>query len=177
VRRWFTLFFLPIIPLDLAGEYIECNTCLGTYELDVLSYDPEAEQAEFEAVFHAAIRRTMIKMCLADGVVDPAEIEVIRGIYTRLTDVEISEDDLREEIADAMTDKQTVQQYLKAGLGMFNLKAKELILRSAYYVAAADGEFQQEEQKLLHNIGAALQMTKTEYQSVMDSLVEQKAVA
>lgn len=177
VRRWFTLFFIPLIPLDVAGEYIECNQCFGTYELEVLSYNPAAEKAAFEAVFQTAIRRTMIKMCLADGVVDQAEIEVIRDIYGKLTGIELSEDDLREEIADAMTDKQTVQQYLKAGIGMFNSKAKELILKSAYFVAAADGEFQAEEQRLLNNIGAALQMTKTEYQSVMNSLTASEAAA
>lgn len=174
VRRWFTLFFIPMIPLDLAGEYIECGKCYGTYELEVLSYDPAAEKAKFEAVFHTAIRRTMVKMCLADGVVDPAEVEVIRDIYSKLTDEELSEDDVREEIAEAMTDTKTVQQYLAAGIGMFNLKAKELILKSAFFVAAADGEFQEEEKKLLHNIGAALQMTKTQYQSVMDSLLGEK---
>lgn len=171
VRRWFTLFWIPMIPLDLAGEYVECGKCYGTYDLAVLSYDPAAEKAKFEAVFHPAIRRTMVKMCLADGVVDPAEVEVIRDIYSKLTGVELSEDDVREEIAEAMTDPKTVQQYLSAGIGMFNLKAKELILKSAFFVAAADGEFQEEEQKLMHNIGAALQMTKTQYQTVMDGLL------
>jgi len=171
VRRWFTLFWIPMIPLDLAGEYVECGKCYGTFDLAVLSYDPAAEKAKFEAVFHPAVRRTMVKMCLADGVVDPAEVEVIRDIYSKLTGVELSEDDVREEIAEAMTDTKTVQQYLSAGIGMFNLKAKELILKAAFFVAAADGEFQEEEQKLLHNIGAALQMTKTQYQTVMDGLL------
>lgn len=170
VRRWFTLFFIPMIPLDLAGEYVECGKCYGTFNLDVLSYDPAAEKAKFEAVFHTAIRRTMVKMCLADGVVDPEEVAVIRKVYAMLTDIELSEDDVREEIADAMTDPRTVKQYLEAGIGMFNLKAKELIVKSAFFVAAADGEFQEEEQKLLNNIGAALQMTKVQFQSVMDSL-------
>jgi tellurite resistance protein len=177
VRRWFTLFWIPMIPLDLAGEYIECGKCYGTYDLEVLSYDPAAEKAKFEAVFHTAIRRTMVKMCLADGVVDPAEVEAIREIYSKLTGVELSEDDVREEIAEAMTDTKTVQQYLQAGIGMFNLKAKELILKAAFFVAAADGEFQEEEQKLLHNIGAALQMTKTQYQTVMDGLLAKDEAA
>jgi tellurite resistance protein len=171
VRRWFTLFFIPLIPLDLAGEYIECGKCYGTYELEVLSYDPAAEQAKFEAAFHVAIRQTMVKMCLADGVVDPEEVVAIREIYSKIAGIELSEDDVREEIAEAMTDTRTVQQYLQAGIGMFNLHAKELILKAAFFVAAADGQFQEEEQKLLHNIGAALQMTKTQYQTTIDKLM------
>ena len=56
----------------------------------------------------------------------------------------------RAEIAEAMTDPTTVQQYLKDGIGMFNLNAKEMILKAAYFVAAADGEFQAEEQQPLY---------------------------
>jgi DnaJ-domain-containing protein 1 len=177
VRRWFTLFFIPVIPLDLAGEYVECGKCYGTYELAVLSYDPAAEAAQFEAAFHIAIRRTMVKMCLADGVVDPEEVATIREIYSKIAGVELSEDDVREEIAEAMTDTRSVQQYLQAGIGMFNLHAKELILKAAFFVAAADGEFQEEEQKLLNNIGAALQMTKSQYQAVIDKLTAADAAA
>jgi hypothetical protein len=36
VRRFFTLYFIPLIPLTLAGEYIECQRCTGTFKLEVL---------------------------------------------------------------------------------------------------------------------------------------------
>jgi hypothetical protein len=31
IRRFATLFFIPIIPLDKLGEYVECEHCLETY--------------------------------------------------------------------------------------------------------------------------------------------------
>ena len=45
VRRWFTLFFIPLIPLNVAGDYVECQRCFGTYGARVLTYDPAAEAA------------------------------------------------------------------------------------------------------------------------------------
>ena len=30
-RRWFTLFFIPIIPLERLGTFVECDTCHGTF--------------------------------------------------------------------------------------------------------------------------------------------------
>jgi zinc-ribbon family len=30
VRRFFTLFFIPLIPLESLGEYVECQFCKGT---------------------------------------------------------------------------------------------------------------------------------------------------
>jgi len=36
VRRFFTLYFIPLIPLNRVGEYIECQTCAGTFKVEVL---------------------------------------------------------------------------------------------------------------------------------------------
>ena len=36
-RRWFTLFFLPVIPLNTVGEHVQCATCRTRYVTDVLS--------------------------------------------------------------------------------------------------------------------------------------------
>jgi len=36
VRRFFTLYFIPLIPMETLGEYIECGGCGGTYKPEVL---------------------------------------------------------------------------------------------------------------------------------------------
>ena len=42
VRRFFTLYFIPVIPLDVLGEYVECQTCMDTYKTAVLEIDAQA---------------------------------------------------------------------------------------------------------------------------------------
>ena len=44
-KRWFTLYFLPVIPLDSMGEWIHCSGCGGDFETGVLSVTPEQVQA------------------------------------------------------------------------------------------------------------------------------------
>lgn len=39
-RRWFTLFFLPVLPLDRQGEAVRCQSCGATYGPDVLRRHP-----------------------------------------------------------------------------------------------------------------------------------------
>ena len=39
VRRFFTLFFVPLIPLDKVAGYIECQRCGGTFKPEVLSWN------------------------------------------------------------------------------------------------------------------------------------------
>lgn len=39
VRRWFTLFFIPCIPLHQAADYLECKRCGGTFKPGVLTWN------------------------------------------------------------------------------------------------------------------------------------------
>ncbi len=35
-RRWFTLFWIPVIPLGRLGEHVECASCGAQYDTAVL---------------------------------------------------------------------------------------------------------------------------------------------
>ena len=37
-RRWFTLFFLPVIPLGRGDEWVRCQSCGAEYDVDALSH-------------------------------------------------------------------------------------------------------------------------------------------
>lgn len=39
VRRFFTLFFVPLIPLHKVADYVECGRCGGTFKPEVLSWN------------------------------------------------------------------------------------------------------------------------------------------
>jgi uncharacterized membrane protein YebE (DUF533 family) len=174
VRRFFTLYFIPLIPLDMLGEYVECGGCRDTYRTEVLTYQPgPADQTpvEFEAQYHLGIRRTMVLMCLADGVVDPNEVETIRTVYGKIVHREITTEAVYAEIAAAQTEARHVTEYLTGLAPTLNDTGKELVVQSAFWVAAADGQFQDEEHQMLQDIGKALQMTPAHLRGVLDGLM------
>ena len=172
VRKFFTLYFIPMIPLSLEGEYIECAECAGTFKLGVLDIDPQAGGAEFEAEFHKAVKRVMVEMMLADGTVEEQEVEVIRNIYGQLVGSELSEDDVRSEIVEAETRARDVTEFLEGLSAHLNDQGKELVVRAAFMVAAADNEFQDEEKALIGSIGQALQMTPAHLNGVIASMMQ-----
>lgn len=45
-RNWFTIFFIPLIPLKRKGEYVRCQTCQVTLDPVVLQ-NRGIEQASF----------------------------------------------------------------------------------------------------------------------------------
>ena len=61
-RRWFTLFFLPVIPLNSVGEHVQCTTCRTRYVTDALSQPTAAQmQAALPAGMRAAASASIRK--------------------------------------------------------------------------------------------------------------------
>jgi tellurite resistance protein len=174
VRRFFTLYFIPLIPLDLLGEYIECVSCADTYNLEVLQLTAGGggPDVEFEAEFHRAVRRVMVLMMLADGVIDDEEVATICEIYGRLAETELTPAKVREEASDAQREGLDVHTYLKSLVGSLNDSGKEMVVKAAFFVAAADGNVSPEERQLLDEIGKALEMSTAHFRGVVAELAE-----
>ncbi len=167
VRRFFHLYFIPLIPLNQLGEYVECRTCKDTFDLGILDYDPEAIEQQLEAEYQIAIKSVMIHILLADCVIDDAEVDEVSKIYQELTGIHLGVRAVHEEIANVKRGGGSLPNYLKHVQGRLNDEGKEAVIKAALMVALADGEFQQEEKDLLAQIGADLGMTKAHVNGVI----------
>jgi uncharacterized tellurite resistance protein B-like protein len=173
VRRFFTLYFIPVIPLDKLGEYIECESCRSTYKDSVLDYKPGAgADINVEAEFLIGIKRTMALMVIADGQVDDDEIEVMRKVFAKVAGREVSEDDIRAEVLEARADGLEVGAYLKDMAPFLNGDGKEMIIKAAFMVAAADGHFDDSEMALLASAAKALDMSSAHLKGIIAEMSE-----
>lgn len=171
VRRFFTLYFIPIIPLDILGEYVECDHCKDTFTPEVLTIDPDKDKNEFVAEFARAVKRVMILMMLADGRIDDEEIETIHQVYEKVAKKKIDRAEIDREVEDAKKDGRGIRQYLASIVGRLNDPGKELVVKSAFFVAAADGKFTDEETALLAELAGALEMSPAHFKGVVDDLM------
>ncbi len=171
VRRFFTLYFIPIIPLDVLGEYVECTTCRDTWDPAVLTVDPERDAQDFTAEFARAIKRVMVLMMLADGRIDEEEIETIKQVYERIAKRAIDKAGIEKEVEDARADGRGLRPYLASIVGRLNDPGKELVVKTAFFVAAADGKFTDEETALLAELAGALEMSPSHFKGVVDDLL------
>lgn len=169
VRRFFTLYFIPVIPLDKQGEYVECHACRGTFKPEVLDWDPRKAQREFEAEFETAIRRVMIRMMLADGDVDPAEVTTIAEVFQRLTGHPCGVEQIREEAQAALGERRSLAEVVGGVAPMLNDHGKEMVLRSAALVAGADGRLEAEEAALLRAIGNSLELPESRVEGLLET--------
>jgi len=170
VRRFFTLYFIPLIPLKTVSEYVECQSCKGTFNTEILNYDPEKEQREFAAEFHRGVKGIMVRMMLADGVIDDNEVQTVCRIYGDLTGSPLYAASVHEEAQQVREGNVEIGAFLAAIAGTINDHGKEMIVKAAYMVATADGEFQEEEKDMLGKIASALNMTSSHFRGVIDSM-------
>lgn len=170
VRRFFTLYFIPLIPLNVVGEYVECRGCEGTFSTEVLGYSPEEAREAFEAAFHVATRQILVKMALADRQVTPDELETVRDIYRQVTGDALGEAEVDREIERARSDGRSVAEYLEDVVYHLNDHGKEMVLQAAFAVASADGDFGDEEQRLLGDIGQALEMSPSHVRGALSAM-------
>lgn len=171
VRRHGTLYFIPVLPLDKVGEYVECKKCGATFYPKVLNSMPELRSRQIEARFHKGVRGVLVHMMLADGNTTGAELETVRRVYRSVTGTELDEKRLHKQ---ARSKKWTRKLGLVASLSALsrtlNDQGKEVILRAAARVATVDGRVGPEEHDLLLEIGDSLDMTKKDVGRIFDSM-------
>jgi len=172
VRRFFTLYFIPLIPLDSLGQYIECSQCQGTYNENVLSYSPANAEKQVEAMFMIAMKQVMIGMLLADGVIDDSEVKVLQDIFEELAGVEVSEEDLREEIEVIQKEGSSCLEMVAAISHSLNNSGKEKVIRAAYRIAMADNVFDESESEFLSDLSAAMDITSAHLRGIMSELMQ-----
>jgi tellurite resistance protein len=170
VRRVFTLYFIPLIPLDMLGEYIECQKCTSTYKITILAYDPQQASDAEEAEFQKAMRRVLVLMMLADGVIEESEIEAIQTILGKLEDREITRAEVEAEIARAQAESNDIQAYCKGMAGYLNDSGREMVVKAAILVAGADGKFDDSERYALAGIASALNMSRAHFRGLINDL-------
>jgi tellurite resistance protein len=170
VRRFFTLYFVPLIPLDKLGEYIECQRCHNTYKVEVLNFNPAVEQAKAQKELVEHVKRIMIVTALADGEADDAELEAIRDFYRELSGVTLTPADLQREVALARQAKITPADYARRFAANLNEHGKEMVIKAVHSVLAAGGELGENEHDILNELGGALNLTGAHFRGILADL-------
>jgi uncharacterized tellurite resistance protein B-like protein len=175
VQKYFTLYFIPIIPLGSAGEYVECRNCKGTFVPRIL--EQGAQNAEFMALYEEAMRHSMIKMMLADGVIDDNEKRLVIEIINRFGNNDIDEAQFDRLVRNIQTDTKDVTHYLKEIAGSLNEHGKETIIKCALHIAFADGEFDESEKQMIIQMGEALEMSTSHLKGIFTEIFADDKIA
>jgi hypothetical protein len=160
VRRFFTLFFIPVIPLDALGEYVECATCRQTFKPEVLvqalqsQLENEDRQKErITSSFRLAMKQVAMISALADGGLDDQELLNIQAVTGEALPLN---QQVNPRLLPSADGKPADLQFLINIAGELSDKGKEMLLRAAHTVACTNRRPDARQIDLVSRIAAVL---------------------
>jgi hypothetical protein len=160
-RRWFTLFFLPVLPLNQVGEVVECRTCGTRFDVAVLRA-PTAQQ--MAAALPSGVRAAVALILLSGDPAHPGgrarAAEAVRGYGETTYGDEALEADLR------LRPPALEEEVGRAG-AQLTVEAKEWFLAQVVRVGLANGPLTDNERQSLHRIAHFLGMSQAHAHGVI----------
>ena len=167
-RRWFTVFFLPIIPLNRVGEHVQCTTCRTRYVTEVLS---QPTTARMQAALPAGMRAAVSAM-LRSG--DPSSPVSRQRAIEAVIGSGVPDYDEAMLNADLMQPFEAIRPALNQVGTQLTIQAREWYLAEVIRIALADGPLSETERQAALAIGADLGMTQAQVIGVV-AMTEQSA--
>jgi hypothetical protein len=169
-RRFFTLFFIPVIPLNKVGEHVQCLTCTTRYHTSALAL-PTAEQ--MQAALPAGMRAAAAAMLRAGDPGSPAArrkaIEAITGAGAQGYDDAALSRDLAQPAG-------YVAPALNQVGSQLAIQAREWFLAEVVRIGMADGMLSDTERQAAQAVAADLGMTQAQAYGVI-SMTERAAAS
>jgi hypothetical protein len=169
-RRWFTLFFIPVVPLGRAGEHVRCAECGTRYRVGVLAVPTSAQMQE---ALPAGTRAAVVAMLGAGG---GSSVPARRRAIDAVTDAGMASYD--DAALDADLSAAMAGQDLAGPLNRLTvqlaLPAREWFLAGIVRIGLADGMLSDEERRAALQIAAQLGMTPAQARGVI-SMTEEGA--
>lgn len=170
VTKFFTLYFIPIIPLGRLGDYVECQNCKGTFVSNILDYNADAATDRFLAEYEKAIKHTMVLIMLADGKIDEKEMHAVHDIINKFSHHDITFDQLEQYVRELEKSPEDITTYLKRVSPSLNGHGKEIILKCALTVALADGNMDSSEFDLIKKMAQTMEITDTHLKGILHEM-------
>lgn len=151
-RRFFTLFFLPVIPLDKVGEVVRCKTCRTRFDPAVLRRPTTAQLAD---ALPAAMRAAVAVVLRAGGATQSA----VQAAIAAVRHAGAPGYDSAQAAADAAQPVEAAVAPLRTLAANVTQDACERYLAEAVRVGLADGVLTPAEREAIQWIAAHLGMT------------------
>jgi hypothetical protein len=167
-RRFFTLFFIPIIPLNKVGEHVQCTTCKTRYVMDALSL-PTA--AQMQTALPLGMRAAAVAV-LQSG--DPGSLAARQRAVAAIQGAGAQEYTDAGLDADAAQPADAARSAVGQVARQLTPDSKEWFLAETVRVGMADGPLTERERQTVQLIAADLGMTQAQAIGVV-TMTEQAA--
>jgi hypothetical protein len=163
VRRWFTLFFIPLFPVGKPlGEQVRCSTCGTRFAPEVLN---TPTSASFSENLRGAMRLAAVSMLAAgDRSNDAARTAAVDA--ARKSGAENYDETWLTHDLEALQPSNLAEYLAPLAKGL-NPQGKETFIEQVTRIGLADGPLTAPETQVLESLGAVLGISAAHLRGIM----------
>lgn len=158
-QRFFTLYFIPLIPLESLGSAIQCDTCRKQWVPEVLRHNPALEQQENQRAVSDYYGRLLCHFAIMSGRRDGDFIHQVAELSGGLQNTPIN----FEEVNKGLDRNNNIGPAVAFLSRYLNDRGREIVVK----VATADGTLTDEKREALSKLARELGMTETHLAGVL----------
>lgn len=166
MRRWFTVFFIPVLPLTILGDVVECDACNAQFDRATLR---NPTSATMEHKIEVAARSLLGAVAAGAAATEQPAVRELEGFLG--TPAYCASDLVAH--ARIQNGPQRAEALTAAG-GLLDPAGKESLLMAAARASVVEGRIADAHRNLLMEAGSALGMTPAHIEGVM--VVAERAV-
>ena len=164
-RRWFHLFFIPLIPLSHAGQHVRCTVCGTRYRMEVLNIPTTAQMQVALPDGMRAAAAAMLRAADGGGG-EPARRRAIDAISSA-GQADYSYPALDADLSAPFASGPGLARALNSLAIQLAVPAREWFLAEVVRIGLADGLLTDDERRAVHEIAAQLGMSHAQTHGVI----------
>ena len=163
-RRWFTLFFIPIIPLNVLGHYVQCTSCNKHFDTSVLDRPTTSSLGQ---VLANAVRVLTVMVVGGGDRHHPAmRAAAVRDIRAVVADYD--DDTLTSDLG--VLNPTQAEEYVHPLADGLEVEGKERFVADLTRVALAGGTITPNQRWLLDSAGRGIGLTPVHVTGIVSSV-------
>jgi len=182
-RRWFTLFFIPVIPLDELDRYYECDKCNSGYQENIKQILHQSQQelhnnqTKAKTIFAQALIASMTHMALIDDDYAEEEEREINDMISKFPDYTTELNAIHAKVKANGNKDNYVFNFLIEARDLLSSEALMNLLAQAGIILLADGSIDKREEELMKDFLVACGLPKEFYPVLIDKLKVKEVVS
>jgi tellurite resistance protein len=171
-RQFLTVYFIPLIPLQAVGEFIQCQQCRQQFEPAAASLTEEDYQAARRRAALESIRRVLVLFLATEDTVTDREMLAVEDFLEQSRLQEVTLEQMHAETAWVRHAGMDSLEFIRQVAAILTPEDKELLVRHAFLVATADGQLSPPRQTLLRNLPDVLGIPESRFRELIVLAVE-----
>lgn len=165
IQRYFTLYFIPLIPLDVMHRVVQCQTCQKEYRPEVLADNSRNLQAHVNQELSECQRCILAHFARMSGERDTWALARFASLYVSFDGSTLSPGDVLDDLnAPARDDMSLEASQMKRHL---DHRGRERVMRMAVLAATVDGALPDDRRQALRGLAEDLDMTDAHFNGVL----------